>query len=40
MEDCRKEEQMRKIDKLISDYEQLEAKRIETIRQKEEIKAS
>ena len=40
MEDYRKEEQMRKIDKLISDYEQLEAKRIETIRQKEEIKAA
>lgn len=30
---------MRKIDKLITDYELLEAKRIETIRQKEEIKA-
>ncbi len=31
---------MRKIDKLITDYELLEAKRIETIRQKEEIKAA
>lgn len=31
---------MRKIDKLITDYELLEAKRVETIRQKEEIKAA